>query len=452
MILKELLASTPVYEIYGRTKKNIEGLCIRTEDVRPNYLYIYIDDGDYKTSVYEAVERGAAAICIGKDKEVLPCDATFVRSYNIKRFLSAIAKNFYNNPSQYINLVGITGTHGKSTIAWMVRSILQSAGISTLIVGDSYYNVDDEQAVSGGDIFNPLTFTSILREAVDDRIKNGVVECSYTTIVQERFRHIWFDSLIYTDLYTYFKNQDMDCHYIEMRKTLIDHLKLSHSPIIVNMDDYHAQQLEGNNIIKYGLYGDFDIGGSDIELNSEGSRFILKTPKGDVPIELKCTGIHNIYNAMAAAAWGMAHDIAFEHIQKGIQGFCAAREIDGHLDIKDNIKFCIKDLHFIDRVNDICDELAVSEEGKVVTVFCAGAHRDFDSTNSILKKIKDFSHCLILTSDYSDRHTFLKAASQIKDGMGNIETYCEIDNYKALRKAVSLTETGDTILILSNNA
>ena len=317
MLLRELLAGTPVFQIWGSREIVIEGLAIEADDIRPNDLYIYMQNREgisYEASIKKAIDQGAAAICIDKGYDVLPYDITFIKTYNVKRFLSAISKNFYQNPSQNIDMIGITGSHGKTTIGNMIRSILKAAGIQTVMINTSSCRLGDDPSYISDDILNPVVFTKFLNEAVNRGIDRGIVECSYTTIVEERLRHIWFDSLIYTDLYTYFKNQEMDFHYLEIRKTLIDHLKHIKCPIIVNMDDYHANQLTNRNIVGYGIYGGYNITAKNITLMPDSSRLTICTPKGSKQITLGLPGLHNVYNAMAAIGWCITEEIDFTYI------------------------------------------------------------------------------------------------------------------------------------------
>ena len=97
MLLRELLGSTPIYKIKGSSQRVIRGLAMELKSVGPNYLYIYMGDSEdlsYEEHIKKAAELGAVAICIGKEDEILDIDVTFVRTYNVKRFLSAVTRNY----------------------------------------------------------------------------------------------------------------------------------------------------------------------------------------------------------------------------------------------------------------------------------------------------------------------------------------------------------------------
>ena len=116
-----------------------------------------------------------------------------------------------------MSLVGITGSHGKTTVGWMIKSILNVAGIPGVMLGIDYCQVGDHSwnEYSGG--MNPLNMNEFLHRAVKEGVHWGIIECTYTGIAEDRFSHIWFDGIIYTDIHLFSKPK-ADYHYFEMRK------------------------------------------------------------------------------------------------------------------------------------------------------------------------------------------------------------------------------------------
>ena len=173
-------------------------------------IYIYSDSDDdtisYEQATGQAIANGTIAIVIGRNHKITDSSVTFVRTYHYRRFLSAVSRNFYHNPSQNMSLVGITGSHGKTTVGWMIKSILDVAGIQGVMLGADYYQVghDSWHAYPGG--MNPLNMNEFLHKAVKEKVHWGIIECNYTGIVEDQFSHVWFNSIIYTDLYI-FQNQ-----------------------------------------------------------------------------------------------------------------------------------------------------------------------------------------------------------------------------------------------------
>lgn len=453
MILRELLGSTPVFEIQGSRQRKIEGLAIALEDIRPNYLYIYTEDRknmSYEDNIKKAIDLGATAICVGKEDEILEDDITFIRTYNVKRFLSAVTRNFYRNPSQSIDMIGITGSHGKTTTGIMIRSILKAAGVPAVMINKSSCQLGDNPPCIHEDSLNPMVFTKFLKEALDKGIKRGIIECSYTTIIDERLRHIWFDSLIYTDLYTYFQNKEMDYHYLEIRKTLIDHLKNIKSPIIVNMDDYYAQQLENKYIVGYGIFGDQTITAGDLTLMPDCSHFTMHTPRGSVEISLGLAGLHNVYNAMAAISWCVIEDVEFVHIKEGLEQLEDLTHLQEDVDITGDISIQTHKFSSANEISTIIENLPHDDEyGRKGIILSVPSCEDQSMFAAIGEALDEFGHYCILTSDYEDRYGYIDSARAIAQNIKQSTVYYEIDHYKALKKARSFTKSGGSIVIMA---
>lgn len=455
MILKQLLASTPIFEIRGSRQNIIKGLAIDTDNVRQDYLYIYIEDREdmgYEESIEKAVSLGATAVCIGQEYDILPYDITFVKTYNVKRFLSAVSKNFYQNPSQSIDMIGITGSHGKTTVGTMVRSILKAAGVPTVMINTSSCILADDPPYIHEDILNPIVFTKFLREAADRGIKRGIIECSYTTIVEERLRHIWFDSLIYTDLYTYFKNQEKDCHYLEIRKTLIDHLKHIKCPIIVNMDDYHANQLKNRNIVGYGVYGRYSVTAKDIVLMPDSSEFTIQTPRGSKEITLGSPGLHNVYNAMAAIGWCVAEGIEFPYIEEGLKRLEGLEHIQYNKDMDITNPISIKVYNY-STPNEVPKLLAKGYDDNGydnrVAILCVPQCEDSSVYKDIGNALNKFSRYCVMTLDHNNIYNFKDSAYSIVQNMPDSAVHYEIDHYKALKKSRNIVKDGGSIVVLA---
>jgi len=451
MLLKELLASTPVYELVGFRKIDITGITVDPEEVKKGYLFIYdpeMTQFPYEEAVKCAVERGAVAICIGQDQEIIPLNATFIKTYHINRFISAVARNFYHNPSQIIELVGITGSHGKSTVGWMIKSVLDASKQDGVIIGNTYCQMGGEPCRLFKNAIFPLTLNPLLHEAIEKGIRIGVVECSYTAIVKDLLRHIWFDSIIYTDLYTYFQNHRADSHYLEIRKTLIDHLKGVNSPIILNVDDYYANQLKGRTVVGYGICHKGYVYAQNIHLTPHGSRFAVKTPEGSWDMVLNVPGIHNVYNALATIAWCLKKGMDVELVRRGLENFESGVPVEIGNDDYRNVDIYVRDMVDVDELNALYSELKAETKGKMVTLFPVGGRIDVSKYREIGQVVNRHSNHCILVTDYAS-HSSMDKAFNIAQQMGNTVIGHEMDCYKAIQKAVEVAGENGCVLVLS---
>ena len=451
MILRELLASTPVYEIIGRRRIEIKGIALEPEEVKKEYLYIYPQDRhdiDYEQTIEEVVANGASAVVVGREHKVLDDSVTFVRTYHYQRFISAISRNFYRNPSQNMNLVGITGSHGKTTVGWMIKSILDEAGTAGLMLGSDHYQVGDHsmKAYPGG--MNPLNMNRFLNKAVKERVRWGIIECGYTGIVEDQFSHVWFNSIIYTDLFTYFQNQKADYHYFEMRKTLIDHLKTTVGPVVVNVDDYYAFHLQREGSVRYGLFHPSDITARGLKLHPGSSEFLLVTPKGQRQMGLNIPGIHNVYNALAAVGWSLAEGLKLDDVVRGIEslpeipGSKEPEEMTGSIEIKEIHRGKFR------KLKDAFQELGYAENEDIVTILCTEDPEDDVRYKRLEDKNRqEKDHCILIRGYFPDLDLSVIEPAGLKS-INEEAIQCQTDYYKAIQKAVaSLPEGGHILLV-----
>lgn len=451
MILRELLASTPVFDIIGRRRIDIKGVALSPEDVEEGYLYIHSDEDTkipYSQAIEEAINNGAIAITVGNDQEIPENTITFIRTYHYKRFISSVSRNFYNNPSQNMSLVGITGSHGKTTVGWIVKSILNVAGVPGVMIGTDYGQVGDHSWRPYPGDMNPLDMNEFLYKAVREKVLWGVIECTYTGIVHDQFSHVWFDSVIYTDLYTYFRNQKNDYHYFEMRKTLLDHLKTDHSPVVINVDDFYAFDLQRSTTVGYGLFNPAKITAQKLKLFPQFSEFLLITPGGNREVKLKIPGIHNVYNALAAAGWGLAEELKLDDIVKGIEefdempGMERSPEFQGSIVVKDILD------EELETIENVFANLEKEKTGDIVTVLCMDDSKDIGIYKRLGNIIGQHGGDCIMIHDYSSHNDFADAELAASKKMDDIIIHHQTDYYKAIQKAITLLPNGGHILLV----
>lgn len=441
MLLNELLASTPVYQVRGLRRVNVAGLALKPADVKPHYLYIHINpDKDVRKAVDEAINRGASAVCISQETEMDTCPVTAVRTYHMQRFLSAVSRNFYHNPSQHVDLVAITGSHGKTTVSDMIASILGTQGSSGVVLGKE----EDPEKQR----LDSIHMNAMLRENVGEP-KTCLLECSYTGIVNEQFRHILFDSVIYTNLYTYFQNHNRDDKYFEIRKTLLEHLKQINSPVIINQDDYYASRLRKGNLLSYSIFNEGDVNAYDIDLTGSGSRFLLIWPEAVSEVTLHAPGLYNVYNALAAAAWALSQGIDHQTVTSGLTAYRSP--VSENKEYDSPVRILADNVCEPDRLERIMANIGQYSKRPITVVFCVGDCRKMEEYMALGHVIDLHAAQCVFTADYFCRRDTTDTALKLAHNMHKAEVSHELDHSKALTKAVdlSLGQSGEYILVIS---
>lgn len=435
LVLMELLASAPVFEIVGLKHMQIKGIALTLNDIKEQYLYVYPAQDrslPYEETIKQAKEKGAVAICVESNDKMIDNGLTFIKTYHCQRFISAITYNYYGNPGRQLNLTAVTGSHGKTTIAQMVKSILSYNNQSMTVFSETLGDAKDME--------DALGLNQKIYEAGKQGISSGVLECSYTGIVKEFYRHIKFDSIIFTDLYTYFHNHEEDYKYFEVRKTLLDHLKRVKSPIIINSDDRYTMQIRGSSIITYGIYHLSDVNAYNIEITPDGCKFLLIMPNDVQEITMHVSGLHNVYNALAAVAWAYSQNIAVDVIKKGLENYNyqvqqkdAMAEVD--VFVENNLD--------PNRLVSVYHTVKSFYDGNVVTVFCLGDEKPLELYEKYAPHIKQYSDACILSSDFFCYKHGMNAVDKITEQMHPISTTYETDHNKALQIAVAKANKKD---------
>jgi UDP-N-acetylmuramoyl-L-alanyl-D-glutamate--2,6-diaminopimelate ligase len=425
----ELIAGAPVFEIHGLKHMQIKGIALTVNDIKEKFLYVYPAQDRhmaYEETIQLAKEKGAVAICIENSDEVVNNGLTFIKTYHCQRFVSAITYKYYGNPARQLNLTGITGSHGKTTIAQMIKSILTCKNESVRVFSEKLGDAKEME--------DALRLNQMIYKAGNQDIKTGILECSYTGIVKEFYRHIKFDSIIFTDLYTYFQNHEEDYKYFEVRKTLLDHLKRVKSPIITNNDDLYTMQIRGANTITYGIYHSCDINVCNIELTPESCNFLILLPNGVEEVNMQVSGLYNVYNALAATAWAYSQGIDIGYIKEGLESY--KNELT-QFNLKSTVDVLVENNLSSDSLISVYETIKSLYDGNIVTVFCLGDEKPIELYEEYAPNIKKYSDECILSSDFFCNKRGIKATEKIAEQMHPMPIIYETDHNKALQQAVT---------------
>lgn len=278
-----------------------------------------VDGHDY---IQNAVAQGAVAIVVEKEIEV-DAPITIILVKNTRIALACASANFYNRPSEKLNMVGITGTNGKTSITYFIKSILESSKKHVGIIGTIGNTIGDIKLETKNTTPESLTLQSILNDMVNASVDYCVMEVSSHALDLNRVAYCQFNTGIYTNLTPDHLelHKDMNC-YFEAKAKLFFMTKQAN---IINCDDPYGRvlidRLKANSevpILTYGLHEHADVYANEIQYAFNGTRFMAYTPKGRVEIICHIPGEIYVYNALAAVAWAVSEDLSLEVIAKGI--------------------------------------------------------------------------------------------------------------------------------------
>lgn len=403
-----------------------------------------VDGHKYAKSAYE---KGAVAvICSKKLEDNLECITIQVEDG--RKALAICASNFYKNPCDKLKLIGITGTNGKTTSAFMVKSILEASGHETGLIGTIANYIGKEKIKSERTTPESLELHKMFNKMVNKNINYCVMEVSSHSLSLDRVYGVDFSEGIFTNL-----TQDhLDFHktfenYYKAKLKLFKNAKIS----IINLDDDYGKKVYNDikeNKVTYAVNKKADLMAKNIHNHSRGVEFNLHYKGESIHIELCIPGLYNVYNALCSAAACLCEGISLTNIKKGLEkvvvpGRCEIATKGYNLDFDVIIDYA----HTPDGLENILKTARDFTKGRLISVFGCGGDRD-KTKRPIMGEIgSNMADIAIVTSDNPRSEEPIKIIEDVLKGIHK-ENYVVIENRKeAIKKAMEIAKKGDVIVI-----
>ena len=417
--------------------------------------YDYIDD---------ALSRGAACVLAARAKAGL--NVPQIICADPRAALAYISESFYGSPAEKMELVGITGTNGKTTTSYLVESILKAAGLKCGVIGTVNYRYGDKVLSAARTTPESTELSALMNEMNLADVSHLVMEVSSHAVAQKRAEACRFTTAIFTNL----THEHLDYHhtmekYFEDKARLFKELMKEGGVPVVNIDDKWGKELAASleGARTYSLKEGADIYPTEYSIDTAGIRATLSTPKGRVEIESALIGEYNLANIMAAVGAVEALGIDSGVISKGIS---ALKRIPGRLDPVDIAgakegapRFLVDYAHTADALERVLEALTKITKGRIITVFGCGGDRDAGKRPLMGEVATRLSDVTVITSDNPRGEDPLKIIGDIVAGLGGIKIFDEgaevsgrgymviADRREAIRKVVALAKDNDTVLI-----
>jgi len=452
--LKRLIDNISHEIIRGNADINILGIEHDSRKIQNGYMFIAIKGFtvDGHKFVNEAINNGAVCIVVEQDVNIEK-DVTIVKVKDTTEALARISSIFYEEPSKKINLIGVTGTNGKTTTTYIIKKILEEHKIKNAIIGTLGSIINNKRIDNKNTTPDSLTLQRYLKTMVDADIEFCIMEVSSHALDLKRVKYIDYQVGIFTNL-----TEDHLDYHLTMEKYYKSKLKLfniTKKCNIINYDDpYGRRMLKDikNDVpsITYGLNDSCDVIAKDIVYHSNGVDFILHTPKGSTPISMKLLGEFNVYNVLAAASCGIAFNLELPLIKKAIESF---NGIKGRLELiplkNKDFNVIIDYAHTPDGLKKVLTTIKQFAQGRVVVLFGAGGNRDREKRPLMGEVASKFADFLIVTSDNPRYEDPDKIINDILVGVkrGKAKYIAITDRKEAIKYALENAKPKDTILL-----
>ena len=376
-----------------------------------------------------------------------------VQVHNIRVAMAYIAAAFYGNPASSLRMFAVTGTKGKTTTTYLAKAVLEKTGLKCGLIGTIGNMIGDEVLKSTLTTPDPLDLHQVLREMVDRGVQAVVMEASAHALDMHRLDGIVFEGVAFTNLsqdhLDYFHT--MENYAAAKKKALF--LRIIPKNCAFNADDVMTPyMMEGVTLplVTFGISADCDIYAREIEIGETGVSFRMRLRGGlETRVDLKMTGMFNVYNAMTAAALGMIAGATMEQIRDGLQ---SVRSVPGRAEMLDTdtpYKVILDYSHAPAALENILGMVREFAKNRVIALFGCGGDRDHEKRpimGAIGGRMADFC---ILTSDNARSEDPYAILEMVEEGIRPTGgAYCVIENRReAIRKALTMALPGDVIVL-----
>lgn len=404
----------------------------------------------------QVMERGAAGV-ISESERPADFGGAWLRVSDARQALALAAAEVHGHPSRELELVGITGTNGKTTTTYLVAAIAEAAGEPVAMTGTVEYRVGHERHKAERTTPEASDMQRLLRRAVEAGCHTAVMECSSQAIDLHRCDALRLSVAVFTNL----TRDHLDYHgtmeaYFAAKRRLFDG-SLGQPPrvSVSNVDDARgvelARDLErvGQRVTTYALNAKADVVASGVEHSLDGMRFRLHTPAGERALHSPLVGRPHIYNILAAAACGLALGYELDVIASAIETCTGAPGRFERVPHERDFAVVVDYAHTDDALVNVLRTARDVTSGRVITVFGCGGDRDRSKRGPMGEAAASLSDVVILTSDNPRTEDPKQIFADVEAGMHAVDKpYLKIaDRRSAIHRAIAEARPGDLVLI-----
>jgi len=403
MKLAQLVARLPGAETSGDSELEITAVTHDSRRSGPGALFVGIrglvtDGNDF---VEAARKKGAVAIC---SEEPPRGEGTWVRVGNAREALALFSAAVLGDPARSLDLVGVTGTNGKTTTSYLIEQALRAAGERVGLVGTVEYRVADRIAEAVRTTPEASELQALLREMVDAGCRRAVLEVSSHSLALRRVHGLEFKVAIFTNL----TRDHLDFHgdmdaYFAAKRTLFEKLLTSDGHAILNLDDDRASELarvSRGRVWTYSLENPkADLLAEDLRLGLDRTRLRARTPVGVLELESALVGRFNVQNLLAALGAGLALGLPPDAVQRGIATLSGVPGRMEKVALGQDFTVLVDYAHTDDALKNLLETVRGLGPRRVITVFGCGGDRDRSKRPLMGAVAARLSDVVILTSD-----------------------------------------------------
>jgi len=457
---EEIISLLDVQEMGGDKNAPVRGICYDSRRAEPGRLFVAIKGFQTDGHLYidQAVNNGATAVIMQKKAKVPP-GVSWARVRDSRLALARLANAFYGYPSREMTVIGVTGTNGKTTTTHLIAEIFKVAGKKCGLISTVYNRIGDKLLPVSHTTPESLDLQRLLREMSDEGMECVVMEVSSHALFLHRVEGCEFDAGVFTNI-----TQDhLDFHrdmqdYLQAKSKLFISLgspghKQRKRYAVINADDAaagHIARASGAEVITYGVKKPADVRASEIEVQPEGVSFRVRWDGNSYFLQLKLTGLFNVYNALAAFAVGVAESFAPEKIGAALARVEGVPGRFQKVDRGQNFTVIVDYAHTPDGLENVLKTARQITKKRLISVFGCGGDRDRQKRPLMGEIGVRCSDLAVLTSDNPRSEDPEKIIADIEKGALKVESgnYIVIlERKEAIEHAIKQAGAGDVVVI-----
>ena len=452
-LLKDILFRSRILQVFGSTHVAIEHITMDSRDVKPFSLFVAVcgvtvNGHDY---IDKAIASGAVAIICEKIPDYPTGNITFIQVPNSAESLGHIASNFFDNPSDKIQLVAVTGTNGKTTIATLMHRLARKMGFKAGLLSTVVNKINDSDIPSTHTTPNAIALNALLADMVNAGCTYCFMEASSHALHQHRLTGVQLRGALFSNI----THDHLDYHktfneYIKAKKILFDMLPSS-AFAITNTDDRHGDIMVQNckgKVKTMALHSMADYRAKVLENSFTGLHLVIDNQ--DVYTQL--IGGFNAYNILAVYAAAMELGLDKMEVLTAISALQAPDGRFQYIKTPNGITAVVDYAHTPDALKNVLKTIADIRTGneQVISLVGCGGDRDKTKRPEMARIAAEWSNRVVLTSDNPRSEDPETIIQEMKEGLDSVmmkKTLALTDRREAIKLACTLANTGDIILI-----
>ncbi len=456
MLLSKLISEINNAKSVKFEDVDVTGISYNSKTTKAGDVFICLvgENSDGHDFAQMAVDNGAVALMVERELDI---NIPQIVVKSTRHQIAEIAAAFYAHPSKSLNIIGVTGTNGKTTVTHLIQKIFEAANKKCGLIGTlgHKFNSTDNYADAKHTTPQAPEFQALLKKALDNGVDNIAAEVSSHSLEQNRVGGTTFNTAVLTNL-----TQDhLDYHitmnnYFEAKAILFRGLKQGAYAIINNDDEYAERFIsvvpQGVNVVTYGVKKAADFKAENISFSMHGAEYVLKTKDGDRKINLQLNGMFSVYNTLAAIAAAKVNGIDLDTIIEVLE---VTKGVAGRFEAVHKHPLVIVDYaHTPDGLQNVlkaAKELK-NDDARLICLFGCGGDRDATKRPKMGKIADEMADIIVVTSDNPRSEDPSLIISDIMAGIKSVNperVFVEVERGKAIELLKKISKPNDIILV-----